>query len=87
MIVSKPQEMEFRAQIMNKIIATKGKDLQNFTLVYRGSENGFSSAAFHKFTDGLPNTVTILKTKKGVVFGGYTPCAWEKEVMYKYATD
>lgn len=50
---------------------------QKFQLLYRGSEDGFSSAKFHEKCDGIKNTLTIIKSTNGNIFGGYTGAAWE----------
>jgi hypothetical protein len=46
-------------------------------LLYRGSRDGISPAAFHSKCDGKANTVTIIKTDKNYVFGGYTASPWK----------
>ena len=56
-----------------------------YKLLYRGSENGFSAQSFHNKCDYISGTLTIVKTTKGMRFGGYTelmfgPCSsssWE----------
>jgi hypothetical protein len=46
-------------------------------LLYRGSDHGFSAFNFHAKCDNTPNTLTIIKSKMGHVFGGYTRATWE----------
>jgi hypothetical protein len=48
-----------------------------FELLYRGSRDGFSADQFYAKCRGQRNTLTIIKTHEGWVFGGYTPVAWE----------
>lgn len=50
---------------------------QEWTLLYRGSEHGFEAANFHSKCDNIPNTLTIIKSSKGHVFGGFTQATWE----------
>jgi hypothetical protein len=50
---------------------------KNFTLLYRGSADGFHASSFHAKCDGHGNTLTIIRTKKGNIFGGYSPCVWD----------
>jgi hypothetical protein len=45
-------------------------------LTYRASRDGFSSKSFHYKCDGIPNTLTIIKSTKGNVFGGFTRSEW-----------
>jgi hypothetical protein len=49
------------------------------TLLYRGSRDGFTPRAFHSKCDGKANTVTIIKTDKNYVFGGYTASPWKSD--------
>ena len=46
-------------------------------LVYRASEDGDKSKDFHKKCDKIGPNVTLIKTKKGYVFGGFTAKNWE----------
>ena len=46
-------------------------------LVYRASEDGDKSKDFHKKCDKIGPNVTLVKTKKGYVFGGFTAKNWE----------
>jgi hypothetical protein len=47
-----------------------------FSLLWRGSRDGFEIASFHKHCDGHGNTLMIVIDTKGNVFGGFTPVAW-----------
>jgi hypothetical protein len=51
----------------------KGK----WALLYRGSRDGFRSSNVHSKCDSHPNTVTVILTTKGFIFGGFTPIAWD----------
>jgi hypothetical protein len=46
-----------------------------WTILYHGTEHGFGSSHFHKRCDGKANTITIILTMKGFVFGVFTPVA------------
>lgn len=41
------------------------------TLLYRASRDGFTAADFHAKCDGFPDTMTVVKTTTGRIFGGY----------------
>ena len=56
---------------------------QKFNLLYRASRDGFGSDIFHKLCDGKMNTLTIVKTTNGYIFGGYTTVAWETSGNFK----
>jgi hypothetical protein len=46
-------------------------------LLYRGSRDGFTRSAFHGKCEKHSNTVTIIETTKGYIFGGFTPLVWD----------
>jgi hypothetical protein len=46
-------------------------------LLYRGTRDGFGSADFHGKCDGHGNTITLIRTTKDFIFGGYTPLSWD----------
>ena len=49
---------------------------KQFKLIYRASRDGFEAASFHAKCDNKPNTLTIVKTTNGCIFGGYTALVW-----------
>ena len=49
----------------------------NFNLVYRASEDGDKASDFHSKCDKIGPNITLIKTKKGYVFGGFTFKNWE----------
>ena len=66
------------------------EDLYNLTkfekkqwkLIYRGSRDGFSANVFHSKCDNNPNTLTLIKTTKSYVFGGFTRRTWNPKIDY-----
>jgi hypothetical protein len=42
-------------------------------LLYRGSRDGFGASKFHEKCDNESNTLTLIETTKGFIFGGFTP--------------
>lgn len=50
--------------------------LQDWKLLYRATDDGFSSRNFHEKCDGIPNTLTVIKSSSGNIFGGFTEKAW-----------
>ena len=50
---------------------------KQFKLLYRASRDGFEAASFHAKCDHQSRTLTIIKTNKGFIFGGYTAIAWD----------
>jgi hypothetical protein len=53
---------------------------KSFSLLWRGSRDGFRANDFHGRCDGHPNTLTLVKDTDGNIFGGFTPIAWESYV-------
>jgi hypothetical protein len=48
-----------------------------FTLLWRGSGDGFGAKAFHDRCDGHANTLPLIEDTRGNIFGGFTPLKWE----------
>ncbi len=52
---------------------------QKWSLIYRASQDGFEAANFHFKCDNKPNTLVVIKSENGNVFGGYTEQSWHYE--------
>lgn len=50
---------------------------QNWELLYRGTQHGFNAVDFHYYCDVVTNTLTVIKSENGNIFGGYTEMSWE----------
>jgi hypothetical protein len=61
----------------------KNFETKTWRLLYRGSRDGFGSSNFHSKCDQQLNTVTIILTTAGYIFGGFTPIAWDSSNTYK----
>ena len=48
-----------------------------FKLLFRGTRDGDKVSDFHKYCDGIPNTLSVIQTSKGYIFGGYTEMKWD----------
>ena len=46
-------------------------------LIYRGSRDGDTSKIFHSKCDLIGPNITLIKTKKGYIFGGFTIKSWK----------
>jgi hypothetical protein len=51
--------------------------VKSFTLLYRGSIDGFRSSAFHKKVDNNCTTLTVVESTQGKIFGGYSDKLWK----------
>jgi hypothetical protein len=49
---------------------------KRLALLYRGSRDGFQTSAFHNRCNNHPNTISLILSKNGCIFGGYTPLTW-----------
>jgi hypothetical protein len=56
---------------------------KKWKLLYRGTVDGFSSSTFDHTCDGAVNTIKIILTTKGFIFGGFTPIGWDSSSSYK----
>jgi len=55
-----------------------------WTLIYRGTRDGFGFNEFHSECDGHNNTLTILKAKgSSYIFGGFTSIGWDSFNEFK----
>jgi hypothetical protein len=50
---------------------------KRFTLLWRGSRDGFTAGEFHRRCDGRANTLALITDTDGNVFGGFTPVEWD----------
>ena len=54
-----------------------GFKIRGKRLLYRASVDGYASVVFHQKCDNTPNTLTVIKSENGYVFGGFTPLTWD----------
>jgi hypothetical protein len=52
---------------------------QKWKLKYRASRDGFNPKSFHTRSDGIPNSLTVIKTANGNVFGGFSEEGWSSK--------
>ena len=55
--------------------------------MYRATENGDRASDFHRFCDNKGPTLTICKTKKGYIFGGFASVNRDSSGNYKSDPD
>ena len=65
--------------IINWIKEKTKKDMIKFDLIFTMSKNGNKSADFHRHCDNKGPTLTLIKTTKNQIFGGFTPLNWNKD--------
>jgi len=64
--------------IQNQFIRLVGCT-HRFDLIYRSSRDGFHSKNFHWKCDGKGPTFCLIKSKTGIISGGYTPIEWTSD--------
>ncbi len=67
-ILTADQERELKSLI--------GFEEKSFSLLWRGSRDGFGSNSFHSQCDNKGKTLTVVKSVDGSIFGGYTTIPW-----------
>jgi hypothetical protein len=63
-------------QINHLITLCDFQTTKRFNLIYRASKDGFEASSFHLKCDKQPNTLIIIKSEHGNIFGGYTEQDW-----------
>ena len=56
--------------------------VKQWKLQYRATRDGFSAQNFHAKCDTTANTLTIIKSTNGNIFGGFTEKAWNSTGYY-----
>ena len=56
---------------------------KQFKLLYRATRDGFRTSSFHAKCYHQPNTLTVIKTTKGYIFGASTSLAWDSSSGWK----
>jgi hypothetical protein len=74
----------FTSKILSEIPSVLSEFGQKrWTLYYRGTRDGFKSSDFHGKCDGCLNTITLIETTKGYIFGGFTRIGWDSSNSVK----
>lgn len=69
-----------QTRLLKKWIATGSV---KFKLLFRGTRDGFTAQAFHDKCDKFKNTVTLVHSNHGKVFGGFVDIDWVVTNNYK----
>ena len=64
--------------IENEIKKQLNKQIKSYNLIYKASKNGDKASDFHNKCDNINNNLSIVKTKKGKIFGGFTTQNWKQ---------
>ena len=63
-------------QKLEELLKTKDLNGRKWSLIYKGSRDGFRASDFHSHCDNYSNTLTIVKSTREKIFGGYTTNQW-----------
>ena len=76
-IIYNEEELDFLEKRLKEINYFQNKNIK-YQLLYKGTKNGDKAYYFHTRVDGIRNTLTLVKTKKGKRFGGFTSENWNQ---------
>ena len=71
----------------SSLLALTGLEDKTFSLLWRGSRDGFEVKTFHQLCDDKGKTLTIIKNTEGFIFGGFTSVAWSSPSKPGFKTD
>eukprot|EP01084_Bolivina_argentea_P313411 542754_1 len=65
---------------LGSLLQQSGKGLSDkrWSLLYRGSRDGFTANVFHNKCDGKAKTLSIIRTDSNNVFGGFASVPWTR---------
>eukprot|EP01080_Neovahlkampfia_damariscottae_P002851 gene2851-4694_t len=52
--------------------------------VYKATKDGFASSTFRSKCNGIKNTVVVIQSTNGNIFGGFAPIAWSNTGSYTH---
>ena len=86
-IIPNKKDFEFIKDRLNKVIIKDNPNINHkisYELLYKAKRHGDRARDFHLRCDGFKNTLTIIKTKDGPIFGGFTSESWDGQELDKY---
>ena len=75
-IIKKKEEIDFLEKSLKTDDPLLQKRTIKYILLYRATRDGNSVDSFHKKCDDISGTLIVIKTNKGMRFGGYTEQIW-----------
>ena len=76
-IINKDKDKKKQETLINWIKQKTNKNKINLEKIFVMSINVGTSKDFHKYCDNKGPTLTIVKTTKNKIFGGFTPLNWD----------
>ena len=68
---------------LEELLIGQNLNYENWTLLYKGSRDGFKASDFHSRCDKKSKTLTIIKSTSGNIFGGYANQEWSSSFVYR----
>jgi hypothetical protein len=87
--ISEIVEFPFKSERYLKVVGFESQMIKDYPMIlkefekkrwkllYLGSRDGFGASNFHRKCDNERNTLTLIRTTKDFIFGGFTPIAWD----------
>ena len=72
------------SQKLEELLRIKDLNGRKWSLLYQGSRDGFRTYNFNSHCDDKPNTLIILKSTSGNVFGGFTRAQWNSTGLWQF---
>ena len=82
-IITRKEELDFITNRLKQIWYFNKYNI-SYELIFRGTRDGRTSKIFHQKCDGTPKTITLIKTEKGLIFGGYIEKEWKSSGGWIY---
>ena len=76
-IIKERKEIDVVIDKIRIMYSKTNKDFLNMKLRYSASKDGDSAEIFHSLCDGIAPIIALVKTTKGIKFGGYTEVPFE----------
>ena len=80
-IITRKEELDFITNRLKQVDYFKNRNI-SYELVFRGTRDGRTPDIFHQKCDGTSKTITIIKTIKGLKFGGYIEREWNSSGLW-----
>ena len=66
----------------NPLLILIGLQTKSFSLLWRGTKDGFAASTFHSLCDNKGSTLTVVKTTTGYIQGAYASVSWRSSNSY-----
>jgi hypothetical protein len=91
-IESLEKKLKSNAQFFNTTILSEDEisklkewtGYSNWKRIYKASVDGFGANDFHRTCDNRGETLSIIQTENGCIFGGYNPVSWTSQGSYQF---